>query len=564
MSLNQTSLQQISQHTLNTSTSKALFSFSKAERRSMAIKTVTDVVGYDVPDFKSQRACSFGIGDRKIPRTSDSPPPTCYNLKSVFDNKKPDGKAFTFGLSKEHFQRVYLENHPARDRDIPGPGEYNPQEKIGEKSQKITISGRTNNPLLLTSQRFVPGPGTYEPRNSINKNGQYVLSNMKSTLTPSFSLPSLAGKLEPGRKMDQVELMKYVPGPGSYTPKLFLGDRTVSSNHQSASQKSFYHHDRFPATTKSLRKDMPGPGSYQTISEFNLYAPLTTTNKTFKTQRNSQFDQTIDLKNSSLYSNNPKISEVKKELPSQTQSFVQQVKQNSQASNTNHQKTLSVQVKQDSQPKEGYIAQLDNNSKLKNHTKSKIESSGKKSIVKVNDARLKKESKSLQDTLAQSKPLLLDKQKVTSQQKPFDQPQKGHIKTEQNVSVLKEETQSKIQTQVEQQQHQLKQIQAQQDIQSLPTWQRRKTEITAESQVFNPKPKQSPPLSDQSQIQSKQPSQNPSGLSQNQPPPVLSHNQSENQKPTDLHNNVGNGVVEVKENRRRQQEGVPSQLKQDL
>lgn len=51
---------------------------------------------------------------------------------------------------------------------------------------------------------------------------------MKSTLTPSFSLPSLK-QLKPGRRLDYVEMMKYVPGPGQYTPKLDLGDKPVVS-----------------------------------------------------------------------------------------------------------------------------------------------------------------------------------------------------------------------------------------------------------------------------------------------------------------------------------------------
>jgi hypothetical protein len=50
------------------------------------------------------------------------------------------GSAFTFGISRDKFSRVYLKNHPARDRDIPGPGQYNQGPKIGEKAKKITIS----------------------------------------------------------------------------------------------------------------------------------------------------------------------------------------------------------------------------------------------------------------------------------------------------------------------------------------------------------------------------------------------------------------------------------------
>ena len=39
-----------------------------------------------------------------------------------------------------------MKNHPARDKNIPGPGIYNPFPKLGEQAAKITMQGRTPNP----------------------------------------------------------------------------------------------------------------------------------------------------------------------------------------------------------------------------------------------------------------------------------------------------------------------------------------------------------------------------------------------------------------------------------
>jgi len=38
--------------------------------------------------------------------SDDSPPPNVYNLKSSFDSRNPDGRAFTFGISREAYARV--------------------------------------------------------------------------------------------------------------------------------------------------------------------------------------------------------------------------------------------------------------------------------------------------------------------------------------------------------------------------------------------------------------------------------------------------------------------------
>lgn len=61
--------------------------------------------------------------------------------------------------------------------------------------------------------------------------------------------------------------MKYVPGPGTYTPKLFLGENSVTSNYKQGNQRSFYHHDRYPNNKNKgnfliliYTLEMPGPG----------------------------------------------------------------------------------------------------------------------------------------------------------------------------------------------------------------------------------------------------------------------------------------------------------------
>lgn len=66
--------------------------------------------------------------------------------------------------------------------------------------------------MNLTSSRFIPGPGAYDPKNSINSSGKYILSNMQSTLSPSFSLPSIKGR---NSALDNTTAIKN-PGPGAY------------------------------------------------------------------------------------------------------------------------------------------------------------------------------------------------------------------------------------------------------------------------------------------------------------------------------------------------------------
>ena len=94
-----------------------------------------------------------------------SPPPTTYNLKSDF-KKQPSSKAYSFGISREAYEnvsgshidiKVYLKEHPARDKNIPGPGTYKPPTCMGQEGSKYSLRPRTSNPSKyeeLISQVF--------------------------------------------------------------------------------------------------------------------------------------------------------------------------------------------------------------------------------------------------------------------------------------------------------------------------------------------------------------------------------------------------------------------------
>jgi len=176
----------------NSSPAKHLFSFPKAQRFGGDIRVMNENVSYDLPTTFSKRAPSLGYGDRSsfIP-TSDTPAPTTYPPKSDFDHGHPHGRAFTFGIAREAYSKVYVKENPPSDKSIPGPGAYQIQPKIGNEAQKFTIKGRTANHLVLTSARHVPGPGAYDPKTTLSPTGSYMIAGIPNSKAPAFSLPSL-------------------------------------------------------------------------------------------------------------------------------------------------------------------------------------------------------------------------------------------------------------------------------------------------------------------------------------------------------------------------------------
>jgi hypothetical protein len=82
---------------------------------------------YELQDTKSKRATGLGYGRRfdslLNPATLASPSPNRYTLESTFQ-KQAKSRAFSFGLSREHFKKVYIKENQQVDACVPGPGQY--------------------------------------------------------------------------------------------------------------------------------------------------------------------------------------------------------------------------------------------------------------------------------------------------------------------------------------------------------------------------------------------------------------------------------------------------------
>lgn len=111
----------------------------------------------------------------------NNPAPTSYQPKSDFDKVDPHGRAFSFGIAREAYEKVYIKENPPLDKNIPGPGSYTIPQKVGAEASKYSMKGRTLNHcnnkshiisllylVMLTTTRHNPGPGAYEPKLSFD------------------------------------------------------------------------------------------------------------------------------------------------------------------------------------------------------------------------------------------------------------------------------------------------------------------------------------------------------------------------------------------------------------
>lgn len=117
-----------------------------------------------------------------------------YNLGSDFDQKNPHSPKWTFGISKNHFEKVYSETGKIVDKNIPGPGIYNILKPFGKDGFKFSMRGKSSEDKEKTNNLLVPGPGEYTFV-STSVSGKYPLSKYKNTTNIVWS-HNKAKKLE--------------------------------------------------------------------------------------------------------------------------------------------------------------------------------------------------------------------------------------------------------------------------------------------------------------------------------------------------------------------------------
>jgi len=86
--------------------------------------------------------------------------------------------AYTFGIGRQYFEKVYCETSSYRDKTIPGVGAYTFNKTFGSESVKYSMVGKGNTKPLAARNK-VPGPGEYNSI-SMNATGKYPKSSFRN------------------------------------------------------------------------------------------------------------------------------------------------------------------------------------------------------------------------------------------------------------------------------------------------------------------------------------------------------------------------------------------------
>ena len=241
----------ISNNQQNHSISKQMYSFPKSLRFPKSKNISSETFYYNLPSFLSNRSTSLGYGNKSDFTKGKNNNVPFYKIFRLFDKKS--GPRYSFGNSK--FNKI-------KDDCSPGPGKYNVSNIFGNDAPKYSFQGRNKFQNYSMSENF-PGPGSYN--NNIHK--RYIFNSKY------INFPFIGFTKESRMK----SYNNNIPGPNSYKSENLIngGKNIFNSRFKSNLGRSIFakHGNYF------LINDNPGPGSYDSFSEFGIY------NKSFKKKK---------------------------------------------------------------------------------------------------------------------------------------------------------------------------------------------------------------------------------------------------------------------------------------
>ena len=116
------------------------------------------------------------------------PPPNSYRRVSEFEQKQKKAHIYSFGASREVYNKVYQEHNPSKEACVPGPGTYGSKSYMGSDSTKYSMRPKTNS-TFNCGVNEAPGPGAYNSVTAFTPLGQHFISKYKSVHTYRFNPP---------------------------------------------------------------------------------------------------------------------------------------------------------------------------------------------------------------------------------------------------------------------------------------------------------------------------------------------------------------------------------------
>lgn len=236
---------------INTSSSKAMYSFPHAER--FKYKESNQNFYYNLPSVMGKRAASIGYGTKLDPTRPNKSgrSDNIYNIPREFElTKKYNGSPkYSFGMGRD----VCRVPKAKKEEHTPSPFTYNPYKPFGDNALKFSMSFRYNKE---SHKGGMPGPGNYANYDQLNTLGKYGSAVLKNSIQNKFS-NAQRFNYNYGR----------TPGVGAYNLESMIKGNGVCFDSRYKSYKGRTMGSRL-GDFGGKNTITPGPGAYDFFSDF--------------------------------------------------------------------------------------------------------------------------------------------------------------------------------------------------------------------------------------------------------------------------------------------------------
>ena len=179
--------EEIVNHLENSSLSKYMYSFGKANRfRTIDRRGKSDDM-YILPSTIMTRKAGIGYG-RKYDFTKENRRGTEFiSIKRSYDPQNYPGFKYSFGLGRDKFKKQVITGYKNIDMNIPGPAKYNVLKTIGADAPKYSFRKLCGETFWVNRYMKNPSPAEYGFQPYVNKNGKFINSKVCNIKGAAFS-----------------------------------------------------------------------------------------------------------------------------------------------------------------------------------------------------------------------------------------------------------------------------------------------------------------------------------------------------------------------------------------
>ena len=188
MSIQLYTQEQIVNHVENSSPTKFMYSFPRAERFPPLKRSGKSDKFYTLPSVRMNRTAGFGYGTKYDFTKSTNIRTEFVNFKRDFDLGNQRGLKYSFGLGRDAYRKAYCPGYKNDDKNIPGPGKYTVRKELGSDAPKYSMHAICGERGFGGKKSNTPAPGTYQPVVKINDKGKYPVSNISNIKVSDFGL----------------------------------------------------------------------------------------------------------------------------------------------------------------------------------------------------------------------------------------------------------------------------------------------------------------------------------------------------------------------------------------